>query len=549
MKDKSSKLCSISIAKAALTLGLLCALNLLLGCQGISAGGTGIKASAGSLAANLAGISFGNVTIGKTQTISGSITNSGGSSVSISTVSISGAGFTLGGLANGATVAAGQSANFSVQFSPTTAGTSNGTISITSNASNATLTVPVSGVGTSAVGTLSSNPTSLSFSSTTVGQNQSLSETITNSGSASVSISQISVSGAGFSLVGAQSSQTLTAGQSTTFSVKFAPTSAGSATGTLTVSSDASNPSLTVAVSGTGAASPGQLGSNPTSLNFGSVTVGSSQSLSATITNSGGSSVSISNVAINGSGYTLSGITTPLTLTSGQSTTFTVKFAPSSSGTANGTVTVTSDASNPSFAVSLTGTGTMAVGTVTISPSPCNLGSVQVGSSGSVSGKLSASAANVTVTNVSSNNSVFSVSGLSLPVTIAAGQNAPFTITFSPTATGSASATLTVTSNASPTTTTLSCTGTATAATTHSVNLSWNASTSSNISGYNIYRALYASSTCGSYGKINGLVNTTTLYTDSTVVNGNSYCYAATAVNTSNQESSYSNIVTNVQIP
>jgi hypothetical protein len=59
---------------------------------------------------------------------------------------------------------------------------------------------------------------------------------------------------------------------------------------------------------------------------------------------------------------------------------------------------------------------------------------------------------------------------------------------------------------------------------------------------------LYASS-CGSYTKINALLDTSTLYTDSTVVNGTSYCYAATAVNTSNEESGYSNIVSNVQIP
>jgi hypothetical protein len=32
-------------------------------------------------------------------------------------------------------------------------------------------------------------------------------------------------------------------------------------------------------------------------------------------------------------------------------------------------------------------------------------------------------------------------------------------------------------------------------------------------------------------------------------VNGTVYCYAATAVNTSDQESGYSNIVSNVQIP
>jgi hypothetical protein len=32
-------------------------------------------------------------------------------------------------------------------------------------------------------------------------------------------------------------------------------------------------------------------------------------------------------------------------------------------------------------------------------------------------------------------------------------------------------------------------------------------------------------------------------------VNGTSYCYATTGVDTSNQESGYSNVVSNVQIP
>jgi len=45
------------------------------------------------------------------------------------------------------------------------------------------------------------------------------------------------------------------------------------------------------------------------------------------------------------------------------------------------------------------------------------------------------------------------------------------------------------------------------------------------------------------------VLTTTTLYTDSNVVDGKSYCYAATAVNSSSQESGYSNIASNVQIP
>src|SRR3954469_23726786 len=152
-----------------------------------------------------------------------------------------------------------------------------------------------------------SNPRSLIFGNVTVGQNKSLSETITNSGAASVTISDIAISGTGFTLVGAPSSVTLSAGQSTSFSVKFAPTSTSGATGSVTVTSDGSNPTLTISLSGSGTASPGQLTANPTSLNFGGVTVGSNQSLSGTITNTGGSSVSVSSVSITGTGFTLSG--------------------------------------------------------------------------------------------------------------------------------------------------------------------------------------------------------------------------------------------------
>jgi hypothetical protein len=121
-------------------------------------------------------------------------------------------------------------------------------------------------------------------------------------------------------------------------------------------------------------------------------------------------------------------------------------------------------------------------------------------------------------------------------------------VTFSPQVTGAASATLTFTSNAQPSTTTETLTGTGTPAPTYDVALSWTASTSPNISGYNIYRAVYTTS-CGTFTKINSALNASTVYTDSVVVDGTNYCYATTAVNTSNEESGYSNIVPNVQIP
>jgi len=306
-------------------------------------------------------------------------------------------------------------------------------------------------------------------------------------------------------------------------------------------------------VSAGGSDTPGQSGTlslSASKLNFGTVTIGSNQSISETLTNAGDSSITVSQVAISGAGFALSGINTPLTLAGGQSTTFTVKFTPNSSGSASGNVTITSTASNSTLTIPLSGAGTSAVGQLSVAPATLDVGNVVVGTSGTASGSLTATGANVTVTAATTDNSVFTVGGLSLPVTIIAGQSVPFTITFSPAVSGAATATLTIISNGQPSTITEALTGTGIqgSGSNHSVALSWNPSTSSGIAGYNIYRATYASS-CGSFAKINGSLDANTVYTDSNVVDGSSYCYATTAVNSSNEESSPSNVVSNVQIP
>ena len=395
-------------------------------------------------------------------------------------------------------------------------------------------------------GSLSLSASTLDFGSVTTGTTKTQTVTLTNTGASSINISQASASGTGFQLSGIAPPLSLNAAQSATFTVAFSPQSSSSASGTVTITSDASNPTLTMALSGTGVP-VGALGSNPTSISFGSVTVGSKQTLSETVTNTGSSSITISQVGID-AGFTLSGITTPLTVGGGQSANFSVSFDPQSAGGVSGAITVTSTASNATLTIPVSGTGTVTVGQLTVSPATLGIGNVVVGNSGSGSGTLTASGASVTVTGASTNNSTFSVGGLPLPVTIPAGQTQPFTVTFSPLVKGAASASLSFTSSAQPSTTVETLTGTGTAAPTHSVNLSWNASSSSDISGYNVYRALYGTS-CGGYSKINPVLNTTTLYTDNTVADGTSYCYAATAVNSSNEESSYSNIISNVQIP
>ena len=154
----------------------------------------------------------------------------------------------------------------------------------------------------------------------------------------------------------------------------------------------------------------------------------------------------------------------------------------------------------------------------------------------------------VTISSVTISTQYFTLTSPNLPVTVDAGQSATMSVTFKPNAAGTFNATAAVTSNASASVTDLSLTGIGTVATTYSVNLSWTGSTSPNISGYNIYRAVYTTS-CGAFSKINSSLIASTVYTDTAVVDGTNYCYATTAVNKSNEESPYSNIVSNVQIP
>jgi uncharacterized repeat protein (TIGR03803 family) len=75
-------------------------------------------------------------------------------------------------------------------------------------------------------------------------------------------------------------------------------------------------------------------------------------------------------------------------------------------------------------------------------------------------------------------------------------------------------------------------------ATAHTVGLSWDASTSTNIVGYNIYRGPSAN---GPYTKINSSLDPNTSYSDTTVQGGDTYFYVTTAVDNQGVESAYSN--------
>jgi hypothetical protein len=103
-------------------------------------------------------------------------------------------------------------------------------------------------------GALSASPSSLSFGDVASGSTSGAQTvTVSNPGSSAVSVSSVSASGP-FSQANTCGSS-IAAGGSCTVSVKFAPTSGGSLTGTLSVATSAPGSPLSVALSGTGVTS------------------------------------------------------------------------------------------------------------------------------------------------------------------------------------------------------------------------------------------------------------------------------------------------------
>lgn len=399
---------------------------------------------------------------------------------------------------------------------------------------------------------LAASPSGLSFGSVAVGSKTTISGSFINRDTANVTINRVTVSGTTFSFGGITLPMTLAPGQSTTFKATFAPTAAGAATGGFEITSKTpmykkhwrGTLKTYVTLSGTGTTTPsaGQLVANPTSLAFGSVPLGSSSAQNQTVTNNGGSSVSISQAAVSTAAFVVKGLNLPQTLPAGQSLTFSVIFTPQVSGSASASLTLTSDAKNTTLPIALSGSAS-APGQLAVNPASLNFGNVVVGQSATQSGSISANLSSVTVTSAVPSTAEFIVSGLKLPLTLNAGQSVSYSVTFTPKATGTASATLAFSSNAT-TAVSAALNGAGMAPPSHSVDISWDASASS-VAGYNVYRGDKAA---GPFSKLNSALDLTTTFTDVTVQSGKTYYYVATAVDGGGAESGYSAPVS-VSIP
>ena len=396
------------------------------------------------LTMNPASLSFGAVTVGTKSSLPVTLSNTGGSDLTISLFTQSGAPFGVSGIATPKTIPSGQSATMNVTYAPSSAGSNSGSVVITSNDSKSPATILLSGTATTApFGQLTLSPASLNFGNVAVGGNSTLTSTLTNSGQAAANISQVNVTGSGFTVSGLTAPATLNPGNSVTLQVKYAPASAGAASGSVSILSDAQGSPTALALSGAG--TQAGLSISPASISFGSVVDGQTKSQSVTLTNTGTANLTISQATLTGSGFSSSGLSTPPTILPGQSSSFSVQFAPLSAGTLSGSLALVSNAPNSPASIALSGTGVTASSTLSATPASVSFGNVIVGSSASQSVTvMNTGNASVTVSQVTASGTGFSVSGVSTPATLAPAQSLALKAQFSPASGGAASGSISI---------------------------------------------------------------------------------------------------------
>jgi trimeric autotransporter adhesin len=251
-------------------------------------------------------------------------------------------------------------------------------IEISSNASTPLEFISVVGVSTPS--TLALSQTALNFGTVVVGTTSALGVQVTNTGLLAVTFSGVTAIGNYTATDGTCPSPglTLAPGTSCTVQAIFAPTQAGTLTGTLSIATSASTLPLTVALTGMGVQS--QMLISPASLSFGAIAVGSPATLSLTLANTGTASITNISSTITAPTTGEYAVTVPCavtTLAPGMSCSLTVTFTPAALGARPGTLTIaSSDSSSPDM-VPLTGSGVVN-GTFTLSVDGSASGSATV---------------------------------------------------------------------------------------------------------------------------------------------------------------------------
>ncbi|QSE99058.1 choice-of-anchor D domain-containing protein [Fulvivirga lutea] len=325
--------------------------------------------------------------------------------------------------------------------------------------------------------------------SVTIGSSGLSTFSIENTGSETLEISNIQFTGADatdFSHSGITLPTTISGLSNATFDIVFSPSASGSRTATIEITSDdADEGTYTFDISGVGL-TPAEInvqgnGNDITSgddtpdavdgTDLGILTIGSSTSSTFTIQNSGESELNLSAITLSGANaadFSVDGITVPLAVSGGGSTSFSVTFNPAASGISTATIEITNDdADEGIYTFDVTGVGQtpaqinlqgvgldidIANGDDTPDTSDgTDIGPITIGfTSGTAFDIQNLGEATLTVSEFvvgGANASEFSINAITTPAVILGGESTSFDVLFTPVVSGTRTATITIISD------------------------------------------------------------------------------------------------------
>ena len=255
-----------------------------------------------------------------------------------------------------ATLASGQTLSVPVTFTPSKAGIRAG--ALVAQTPDGPVSTSLSGIGQHPEPVLSVSPTTVSFGGTSVGQVLNGTVTLSNVGGGDLVINGILSPAAPFAATGLPGpGSTLSPGKSVTLSLSFSPTQVGNFVDNLHLDTTAGP--ADIPMSGT-AALPGNLVVTPPGLDFGTVRVQQSQTLSFEVKNTGGTRVTVtkSKPPASNVGFTAPGnLNEGTTMDPGESKTLQVTFTPAVAGPASDKWTINADGQQGLLTVALSGVG------------------------------------------------------------------------------------------------------------------------------------------------------------------------------------------------
>jgi hypothetical protein len=395
------------------------------------------------------------------------VKNIGGATAQLQAETVNG-DFQIASNSCGSSLVANAICVLQIAYAPATPCGTAGLLTVSANGSGGQATAALTGVDGSATTpcALTLAPTSLSYGAVAIGSTTaSQSVSVTNNSSTPVPLGAPSVTG-NYSIQGGTCVAHTTlapspaTGDSCTLQIVFSPTAAGDRAGLLTVPANIAGGSVTAHLDGTGV-SPGNLSLSTSLLTFGTLVVGtSSTAQTLTLSNTGGSGVTLQPPVIS-SQYTVTSNCGAI-LGAGQLCTLTIVFSPTATGPQPGTLTVSGNPGALQAHATLGGSG-VAPASLAFAPTSLAFGSVQAGKASTQQPAILTNTGGISASlHLPVLTGDYAIASNGCGATLAASASCTLQLTFNPTAAGSRTGSLTVTTTDSASSATVSLSGTGT---------------------------------------------------------------------------------------